>query len=533
MNDALLHAKVLDDENLLPFALLLELRVTDRDLIQELAVHPEGAPRDEYALCALRIGLLALKQARGQIDADAVRRESERLMVDLEAALDRHKNDLHQNLESRLKEYFDPNSGRFHDRIERLLRKDGDLERFLGQQIGSKDSELCRTLAAHVGENSPLMKLLNPAEAAGLVQTFTTSLAKELQGSRDTILREFSLNHEESALNRLVKKLKDEHGELSSNFHSKIDSVVKEFDLNAEESALSRLVRRVETAQTTITTEFSLDSDTSALARLKRELTNLLTDHAAAVQKFQQEMRESLESMKTWRAAAARTTLHGLEFERVVFDFVQRECQPAGEVTTFTADTVGEIKSCKVGDVVIELGSEHIAAGARIVVEAKDKKGYTLREAREEIEQARKNRAAAVGLFLFSKKTAPDGLEPFQRLGEDVFVVWDGDDPQSDVYLRAGVMVARALCSRQAKQRLTSAADFNGIDKAILDIEKKTQSLDEIRDAAGTINNQTEKILKRVRIAREGIEEQLDGLRELLGGLKAAFQESERGSPSM
>ena len=44
--------------------------------------------------------------------------------------------------------------------------------------------------------------------------------------------------------------------------------IVKEFSLEKEDSALSRLMRKVEAAQQTITKEFSLDDDSSALSRL-------------------------------------------------------------------------------------------------------------------------------------------------------------------------------------------------------------------------------------------------------------------------
>jgi len=67
------------DEQVLRFALPLELNVTDPELIRELLAHAEGKPRDDYALCALRVGLLALKQARGQVDGDKIKREGEKL----------------------------------------------------------------------------------------------------------------------------------------------------------------------------------------------------------------------------------------------------------------------------------------------------------------------------------------------------------------------------------------------------------------------------------------------------------------------
>ena len=57
-----------------PQSVALELRVSDYDSVVELLQKPEGRERDEYALIALRIGLLSLKHARGQIDADLVTR---------------------------------------------------------------------------------------------------------------------------------------------------------------------------------------------------------------------------------------------------------------------------------------------------------------------------------------------------------------------------------------------------------------------------------------------------------------------------
>ena len=71
----------------LPYALSISLKVTDPQVIQELMVHPEGAPREEYTLTALRIGVLALMQARGQIDGEKIQREGEKLLASLQGRL--------------------------------------------------------------------------------------------------------------------------------------------------------------------------------------------------------------------------------------------------------------------------------------------------------------------------------------------------------------------------------------------------------------------------------------------------------------
>ena len=67
----------------LPYSLPLELTVTDPEVVAELNAKQEGPERDEYALGALRLGVLAFKQARGQIDAGTLRHEGERLLVQL------------------------------------------------------------------------------------------------------------------------------------------------------------------------------------------------------------------------------------------------------------------------------------------------------------------------------------------------------------------------------------------------------------------------------------------------------------------
>jgi hypothetical protein len=551
MNDTSLGVARTLDEQVLPFAFLLELNVADPELIRELVAHPEGKLRDEYALCALRIGLLALKQARGQVDGETIKREGERLLGALEGRLSQHARGLDEQITGVLKDYFDPESGRMQERIQRLVKKDGELEELLRRQIGMQDSELCKTLSSHFGIDSPLMKLLSPTESEGLLKALRESLAEALTDQRQRVLGEFSLDNEDGSLSRLVKKLTDNHGAVNKDLQRRIDEVVKEFSLDAEDSALSRLVRRVTTAQQTISAEFSLDNensalsrmskqlrtaseainlhltldnDTSALSRLRRELLELLSKHSEANLCFQEEVKRTLEAMRIRREEAQRSTLHGKEFERIVFDFIHGECQRVGEVAEFTGDMVGTIKNCKIGDTVIEMGPDHAAAGARVVIEAKDKAGFLLRKAREEIDSARKNRQACIGIFVFAKGTAPEGMAPFQRFGDDLFVVWDQNDPQSDLYLQAALMVSRALCTRKAKERAGCAADFAGIDVAILDIEKKADSLDEVRTSAESIKNGADKILNRVRLAREGIGNQIIELRELMADLKTTVQ---------
>jgi hypothetical protein len=499
------------------FPIQLEVLVDDREVIGALLEYPEGDERNRFALEALKIGVLALRHVGGQATADLIQRE----VRGMQQALEQHNKTVHSQLAATLQEYFDPKNGRFSHRVQGLVSQDGELAQLIKGFIDGENSQLARTLIAHVGGDSPLMKQLDPRQSEGILAALKQTVDVQLTQQRDQVLKEFSLDNQSGALARLVRELNTKHGDLTNDLREKIDEVVKEFSLDKQDSALSRLVQNVDRAQRTITNEFSLDSETSALSRLKRELLELMAVADKKNQTFQEEVKVSLARIVTTRQEADRSTRHGLVFQDAVCEFLAHEAQHAGDVAVPTGHATGLIKNCKVGDCVIELGPDSAAPGSKIVIEAKEEAGVTLARAREEIETARKNRGADWGLFVFSKKTAPAGLEPFQRYGHDLIVVWDAEDPTCEVFLKAGVIAARALCFRAERQSAAAQVDFEAIERAILEIEKRAGNLDEIRKSAETIQSSGGRILERVRIDREALEKQVTLLREKVGDLKA------------
>jgi hypothetical protein len=545
--DALIPRKPVASEGDDAKSIPLTLVVSDRETVAELLQRSDGRERDEYALAALRIGVLSLKHARGQIDADAVRREGEKLMQDLKNALDGSRDEIHTNLTTALKEYFDPSSGRFQERVERLIKQDGDLEKVLQRQVGSNGSVLAETLAEHIGKNSPLMKLLNPEEANGLVSSVRSTISSVIDEEQKRILGEFSLDNDQSALTRLVKELTEANGKLRDGLAGDIGDVVQEFSLDKEDSALSRLVKRVETAQATITKEFSLDEEGSALSRLstvineakgsidsnltldneasalyrlRRELVDILDNHEKKVQGFQTNVLTALESITAQRKESARSTQHGNVFEDAACEFIEKEVRKAGDVATRTGTTTGLINYCKVGDLVVELGADCVAAGERFVVEAKEDAGYTVIKALAEIDMARKNRGANVGLFLFSAQTAPQGMEMLSRSGDDVLVVWDAQRLESDVVLRAGLSLAKALSVRKQRGRNKDAGDWAQVDAAVLAVEKEAGRLTQMKTWTETIQSNSGKLLDEIRKMTNNLEAQISVLRESVETLK-------------
>ncbi len=532
----------------LPETLDLQLTVVDRDTIEELLAYPCGQGRELVALNALRIGVLALKQARGRIDVDLIQRETQRMLAGLERQLSAHALQTQEKLTGSLKEYFDPESGRFPERVQQLVKADGELEQLLRRQIGGDDSQLCKTLLAHFGQQSPLMKMLNPKESEGLLAALGQTLQSQLESQRNHVLREFSLDNKQGAMSRMICELTTNHGQLTEALQKKIDTVVAEFSLDKDDSALSRLVRNVDRAQSTITREFSLDDNNSALsrlaamltdtrtaidgnltldgessslARLRRELLSILQSHTDTNHAFQEEVKVALGKMVARREESERSTQHGLVFEDAVCAYLEFHSHQTGDIATRTGATTGLIKNCKKGDCVVELNPDSAAPGAKVVIEAKEKIGYTLNEARAEIETARQNREAQVGLFVFSKKTSACGFEDVFRSGNDVFVVWDPEDSETNLHLKIALTLARALCIRVEQQSEAQAADFAAIDAAIREIDKQSELLSEVTRSAETIKSGAEKVLERVRKSRNSLERQVEILDARVGDLKS------------
>eukprot|EP00461_Guttulinopsis_vulgaris_P007738 UN07788 len=50
-----------------------------------------------------------------------------------------------------------------------------------------------------------------------------------------------------------------------------------------------------------------------------------------------------------------------------------------------TGNRTGRIRNCKVGDIVITMGPEHVAYGSKIVIEAKNDQSYTIQKALDEL----------------------------------------------------------------------------------------------------------------------------------------------------
>lgn len=499
----------------------LNVDLDDPESIAAIVAYPEGRDRSRFVRTALRIGILALNQAQGRIDSEAIKNEGDKLVRDIEDRLANYRRQTEEQLATTLKEYFDPQNGRFNERVERLVRQDGELERLMRQQMEVAERTLADTLTRHIGADSVLMQYLEPGESNRFLNSLREHVEQTFASQADAILREFSLDNTQGALTRLVRELKDKHGETADGLKAKIGEVVQEFSLDNEQSALSRLVRRVESAQKQISNEFSLDAENSALARMKRELTQMIEAQNRAAQEFQTQVVSALDAMRARKAAEAVSTTHGHDFQQAGFEILQDLATRGGDIAEDTGSSTGLIPRSKVGDAVITLGADNAAAGARIAVEFKEDASYTLKATLDEIDIARKNRDAGVGLFVHSRRTAPAGLETLARHGNDIVVVWDTDDEASDAYLRAGFMAAKALAVRARLENAERAADFQAIDKSLHEIQRQVAHLEQIKTWTTTIKNNADNVIGRVTKMQEALGNELEKLTEQIDQLKS------------
>jgi hypothetical protein len=520
-------------------ALTLTLSIIDPEVVHELEKRDDGPTREAYAAHALRLGVLALRQASGSLDAEVIHREAAQLLTSVGAVLHERNSNLSNALLKTMVQYLDPQSGALPQRIDQLTKPNGDLDTLLARHLDGDHSLIAQTLARHIGEQSPIFKLLSPTHSDGLMAALTQTLQTSLNTQREEVLKQFSLDQKESALSRLITEVTTTNGKLRTDLAEDVGKVVKEFSLDNADGALSRLVARVENTQTLIEEELSLDfegsalhrlssmlektnaavetsltldDDASPLARLKREILGVLAQHRESAMQFQTEVRSTLDMFKARKDEAARGTQHGVAFEDCLGEHIQREAERLGDICEPVGVTNGRLQR-KVGDFVLELGPESASPGARIVIEAKAQKRCTLKAALNELAEARKNRDAQVGVFVFDRDSAPQTMEPLHRIGVDIFVVWDAEDATTNLYLRAALGLARSMAHREAVAQNKADADFGALDQLIDAISAHVKTLDDIEKAARSVTKNGEAILKSAQKLRDALERETDELR--------------------
>ena len=202
-------------------------------------------------------------------------------------------------------------------------------------------------------------------------------------------------------------------------------------------------------------------------------------------------------------AERARSAAKGADFEDVLETMLADLARGAGDLLDRTGGEAGGVMRSKKGDFVITLNPERTGgAEVRIVVEAKDR-AMSSRAIREELRDAKENRAAAVGLVVFSPAHAPSGIAPFDVRAGDVYCVIDPADPEPAT-LEAATRLARLLALASLRDE-AAEIDADAIRSALAAVRAELDAIRGIKSTLTSIATNTASVQACLDKLREAI----------------------------
>lgn len=247
----------------------------------------------------------------------------------------------------------------------------------------------------------------------------------------DQILRA-NFSDQEGRLPRTLERFLGDRGQLNK-FVSDL------FDESKRDSAIGRMRQLLGTY---------FDGDASRLAqlldptRLGSPLHQFRNEMTAGFEKLHERL-TALEATNSARAGErAKSAAKGTDFEDVLETMLGDAARGAGDFVERTGATSGDVIHSKKGDFLLTIDPQWChGADLRVVIEAKNRR-MSWREMREELDDAKRNRGAAVALAVFAPEHAPSGIAPFDVRYGHVFCVVDPNEPDATT-LSAAIKLCR------------------------------------------------------------------------------------------
>jgi hypothetical protein len=270
------------------------------------------------------------------------------------------------------------------------------------------------------------------------------------------------------------------------------------FDETKRDSAIGRM-------RTLLGTYF--DGDASKLAQLldptrqHSPMHQFRTEVTAGFEKLHERL-TAIEAAAAARGAErARSAAKGGDFEDVLEAMLADVARGFGDLFERTGGDTGEVLRSKKGDFLVTIDPTRTGgAEVRVVVEAKDR-AMSVRSIREELREAKQNRAAAVGLVVFSPAHAPAGIAPFDVRAGDVYCVIDPTAPDPAT-LEAALRLARLLAMASLRE-VEAEIDVEAVRAALTAVRAELDVLKGIKATLTSIAN-----------SASGVNQALDRLRE-------------------
>jgi ribosomal 50S subunit-associated protein YjgA (DUF615 family) len=272
------------------------------------------------------------------------------------------------------------------------------------------------------------------------------------------------------------------------------------FDETKRDSAIGRM-------RTLLGTYF--DGDASKLAllldptRQHSPMHQFRTEVAAGFDKLHDRL-TAIEAAAAARGAErARSAAKGGDFEDVLEAMLADVARGSGDLIDRTGCETGELLRSKKGDFVVTVDPGRTGgADVRVVVEAKDR-AMSVRSIREELREAKQNRAAAVGLVVFSPAHAPSGIAPFDVRAGDVYCVVDPSDPDRAT-LEAAFRLARLLAIASLRE-VAAEVDVEAIRAALAAVRAELDALKGIKATLTSISTSASGLQLTLDRLRDGV----------------------------
>jgi hypothetical protein len=470
--------------------------------------------REQLAHDAWAVGVRALANAHAAAQESKLKDVGATLLGDIDRQLKLYVEQQQATIGAVLTRFFDPNEGQVTQRLSAFVDDHGVLARLLERYLGPQNSVLAEALAKQVGETSPLFKKLSSTDSTGLVKVLEAQLSAVMGEGRAELVRALDPLAEDGAVARFLKSLREELKDADEDRQKQLSAALAALDANDENSLLSRLVRETHRARQDVLAAVNPDAPSSPMALLKGSLTKLLQEQSTtqlALAKrqeerqlqFEKEVREALVRIETKRTQDQKTTRGGFDFEDAVVAFVRAATQGAPCMFEATGATAGVGRSKK-GDAIVRFTEESAFAGAGVVFEAKREAGYSVQRALDELDAARKNRNAAAGVFVMARSHCGDAFPRFARYGNNVIVVWDDQDPATDAYLHAAILLGIGLITR-----IKTAGDAGDI-AALRDVEARIEGelsrLEKMEKHSDSIRRNVDGISDEIRKAQKALD---------------------------
>ncbi len=300
---------------------------------------------------------------------------------------------------------------------------------------------------------------------------------------------------------RLVKLIDNQVGP-NSKFARTLDPKNKDGVVALIEKTVRELV---ESKLDEVLAEFSLDEKDSALSRMNAILAGGLADIKQALGVDQGRTEE-----------AARGHVKGFSFQDDLYHYVAQLGNELEDETDFVANSAA--RNGKEGDHLITLGETSGAPGLKIVVEAKDRE-LSLKKAKEELANAKENRGAAIGIFVWAKGCEPVEVGDFRMIDDDFYCTADKDDLHAVrplLFIQAAYKVARMMAVLKTRKEAAGRFDAAQLQSHVAAIVKEIGSLAKLAKKAGSMKKNGEELEEALLEMHEKLDTTLNQILDLL-----------------